>query len=533
MVPSPKRYRSAPSLVLATRGRAHHALRLALGLGACVALGSCAAGGPDDEDIIGWEDSGRPVISGMDAGLDAASGTLDAAGRPGADSGPGTTGGGTTGGGTTGGGTTGGGDAGPDAGGSPGASDAAPDGARNDAGPGGGTTGGGGDGGTSSAVVRFEKNVKISDDTGRGRQTEVALAAGPDGLVLAGWMDERATRVCAFSFSTDGGQTWSKNVSIPNSGGQFVGDPAVAIDAGGTLYAVCQQYINPGSTGNIRLMTSRDKGTSWSEIRSIQSAPDKPWAAGGVTPGTLYISWLGNPGGIKKSTDYGMTWGPIQSTGNIIHGTGITATSTGLVHVPYNLDSSRNQLRYLRSKDGGNTYEAPRDLVANMGTFCFSCNPRQHPIVGSDSDPTGKFVAMTWTSRMTGGQNDDDVWLVYSKDGGDTFTQPIRVNDNQNASRQFESWAAVDSYGRVHVAWTDFRNGGQNETWYARSSDPSKGFEPNIQVTDGRGSGSTDFLGDYKGIAVQGNDVLVVWQDTRNDSGDIYFARALGAAGPP
>ena len=89
---------------------------------------------------------------------------------------------------------------------------------------------------------------------------------------------------------------------------------------------------------------------------------------------------------------------------------------------------------------------------------------------------------------MTGGQNDDDVWLLYSSNGGDTWTQPIRVNDNTNASRQFESWVAVDNYGRVHVAWTDYRNG-MNETWYARSADPTRGFEANIQVTDGRGSG--------------------------------------------
>ena len=50
-----------------------------------------------------------------------------------------------------------------------------------------------------------------------------------------------------------------------------------------------------------------------------------------------------------------------------------------------------------------------------------------------------------------------------------------------------------------------------------------------MQITDGRGSGNTDFLGDYKGIAVSGPDVLVVWQDTRRDSGDIYFSRAVGS----
>jgi hypothetical protein len=380
--------------------------------------------------------------------------------------------------------------------------------------------------------VKWSKNVKLNDDTGKARQAEVAIAAGPDGLVIAGWMDERASRVCAFSFSTDGGATWSKNVSIALSGGVFVGDPAVAIDGGGTMYAVCQNYNNSqGSAGNIRMMTSKDKGKTWSDVKTIQSAPDKPWAQGGTDDGVVFVSWLGNPGGIKRSTDHGETWGEVQSLGQIIHGTAITTSTTGLTHVPYNLDSNRNQLRYLRSKDNGATWEKPVDLLPDMGTFCFSCSPRQHPIVGAGSDPTGKIVAITWASRMTGGEGDDDVWLLYSKDGGDTWTDPIKVNDNTSKSRQFESWVAVDPQGWVHVAWTDFRDGGKNETWYARSKDPTKGFEDNIQVTDGSGSGSTDFLGDYKGIAVQDGNVLVVWEDTRNDSGDIYFSRALGAAG--
>ena len=280
------------------------------------------------------------------------------------------------------------------------------------------------------------------------------------------------------------------------------------------------------------MMSSKDKGQTWSAVQTIQSAPDKPWATGGTADGELFVSWLGNPGGIKRSLDHGATFGPVQSTGNIVHGTAIVPSTSGLLHVPYNLDSDRNQLRYLRSKDNGSTYETPRDLIADMGTFCFTCNPRQHPIVGAAADSTGKFVAITWASTMTGGQGDDDVWVLYSKDGGDTWTKPIRVNDNTTKSRQFESWVAVDEKGRVHVAWTDYRDGGQNETFYARSADPTKGFEPNIQVTDGHGSGATDFLGDYKGIAVQGSDVLIVWQDTRRDSGDIYFARAAGAAAP-
>jgi hypothetical protein len=202
-----------------------------------------------------------------------------------------------------------------------------------------------------------------------------------------------------------------------------------------------------------------------------------------------------------------------------------------LVHVPYNLDSDRNQLRYMRSTDGGATWEKARDLLPDMGRFCFECSPRQHPIVGAAADRTGKTVAITWSSTLSGGEGDDDVWLLFSKDGGDTWTKPLRVNDNTKAARQFQAWVAVDECRRVHVAWTDLRNG-KNEVWYARSADPSQGFEANVQVTDGSGAATSDFIGDFKGLAVLGSDVLATWTDTRRDGGDIYFSRAVGAAAP-
>jgi hypothetical protein len=149
--------------------------------------------------------------------------------------------------------------------------------------------------------------------------------------------------------------------------------------------------------------------------------------------------------------------------------------------------------------------------------------------VGGGADPTGKYVALTWPAQRSG--DNEDIWLVYSSDGGDTWTDPLRVNDDDGSARQMQPWVAVDTHGRVHVAWTDMRND-RNETWYARSANPSEGFEANVQVTDESGSMPGGFLGDYKGITISGTDVIVVWQDTRSDDGDIYAARALNAAGP-
>jgi len=382
------------------------------------------------------------------------------------------------------------------------------------------------------APVTFGKNVKVNDDTGKAQQTEVTMATHPNGTIFVAWMDSRSNpRPCGYSVSKDGGETWSKNLLVTTKAGgsAFAGDPAAAIDDKGNLYAVCQDYASGGlGTNYVMLGHSKDQGATWSEFKRVNQSLDKPWI-GATGDGTVLLTWLGNPGGMKRSTDYGETWANPISLGYINHGTTVTFTNTDLVHVAYN--TSERTVTYRRSKDKGVTFEMARNL-SPQGTACRSpCSPRSHPIIGADSDPTGKVVAITWASRQEhdDAEGDDDVWVIVSSDSGDNFSDPIRVNDNMNMSRQFQSWVAVDSYGAVHVVWTDLRDNGMNNTYYARMTDIDKGFEPNVKVNDGAGR-PPSFLGDYKGIDIVGRDVVVTWQDTRNDTGDIYFARAKDAA---
>lgn len=391
----------------------------------------------------------------------------------------------------------------------------------------------GNDGPLNMAPVKFDPNVKVSDDPGRGQQAEVVMAAHPDGLIFAGWMDNRASPSrCGYSVSKDGGKTWSKNVfaSTQGTGGAFAGDPAVAIDDAGNLFAGCQDYASGGlGTNYVLLAHSKDDGATWTAFKRVNQSLDKPWL-GAVGDGTVLLSWLGNPGGVKRSTDFGATWGTPISLGFINHGTTMSTSLKGLVHMAYN--TGETTVTYRRSLDNGVTFEPARNL-SPQGQPCRSpCSPRSHPIVGSDTDPTGQVVAVTWASRQNhaDAEGDDDVWVIVSKDAGKTFTAPIRANDNMNPSRQFQSWVAVDAYGAVHAVWTDMRNNGANDTYYARMTDTAKGFEANVRVNDGSGR-AAGFLGDYKGIDVVGRDVVVIWTDTRSgDSGDIYFARARDAA---
>ena len=247
-----------------------------------------------------------------------------------------------------------------------------------------------------------------------------------------GWTSAR--RACARSRSRPtAARTWSRNVSIPNATGMFVGDPAVAIDGGGTMYAVCQEYVEVLTTGNIRMMTSTDRGATWSAIRTIQNAPDKPWAGGGTADGTVFVSWLGNAAGIKRSLDParpGDRHSPRQHHSRhrhhgVDHGPGSRPLQPRLESQPAPLPAQQEQRRR-----PGMPPAISSPTWARSASAAIRGSTRSS---ASATDPTGRIVAITWSSRMPGGQADDDVWLLYSKDGGDTWTQPSRVNDNTTA----------------------------------------------------------------------------------------------------
>ena len=79
------------------------------------------------------------------------------------------------------------------------------------------------------------------------------------------------------------------------------------------------------------------------------------------------------------------------------------------------------------------------------------------------------------------------------------------MNDNTTASRQFEAWVAVDNHGRVHVAWTDYRDGGQNEN----TGTPALPIRPKVSKrTPGDGWGTAaarrTSSANYKGITSAG-----------------------------
>lgn len=128
-----------------------------------------------------------------------------------------------------------------------------------------------------------------------------------------------------------------------------------------------------------------------------------------------------------------------------------------------------------------------------------------------------------------------NISFMKSTNEGDTFSDPINVNDEESDGGCSFPAMAVDNDDNIYVVWQDYRNhlpskeSSNPDIYLAKSNDGGESFGPNIRVNDGI-SLASQWNPD---IAVsEDGGVYVVWQDARNDQSggdadwDIYFAKS-------
>ena len=133
----------------------------------------------------------------------------------------------------------------------------------------------------------------------------------------------------------------------------------------------------------------------------------------------------------------------------------------------------------------------------------------------------GPFM-FCWGDQRNG-EDDTNVWLSCSKDNGETWTQPIRVNDNDESSHQFFPWFDVDqSNGHLYFVFYDRRNYEDKRTdvFFGQIWEMVVVHLPMFRVSESPFIPTNKvFFGDYNNISVHQGVVRPIW--TRLENGKL------------
>jgi len=354
----------------------------------------------------------------------------------------------------------------------------------------------------------------------------------------------------SYYFSFDGGLNWNRNPMNSNLG--VWGDPCLVIDTLGYYYFFHLSYPSAATwLDQIVCQRSVNNGLSWSSGSGIgKNSPkeqDKEWACINTRNNEIYVSWTqfdsygtNNPAKksnimFSKSADQGITWSTALQI-NEIPGNCVDSDSTVEGAVPavgpngeiYVSWAGPEGLVFDRSLDGGLTWLGSDIFVCDIpGGWDYGVpgiyRANGLPVTCCDvsNGPNRGTIYINWTDeRSTTPLGQDlDVWLVKSTDGGNTWSSPIRVNNDAPGKQQFFTWMSVDQVtGYVWFVFYDRRNYPDTRTdvFMAVSKDGGNTFE-NFKVSESPFIPNENiFFGDYTGISAHNNIVRPIW--TRLDS---------------
>jgi len=369
----------------------------------------------------------------------------------------------------------------------------------------------------------------------------------PDNLVI-GWRQfDTVTsdfRQAGVAYSHDGGETW--HVNGPLQPGQFRSDPVLAADSLGDFY-----YYSISSVTSGAFFVSTDKGVTWTgPIAS--PAGDKNWQtidnSGGPGDGHIYALWNSQftccaaGTDFTRSTDGTISFdGPYALPQHPKWGTDDVGPDGELYIVGSTLNQGGHLI--LRSDNADDAVATPTFPLARSidlgGQTAINGTPNPGGLLGQvwvavdrSSGPSRGNVYVLGSVDPPG-SDPLDVHLIRSTDGGQSWSTPLRVNDDatSNGAYQWFGTMSVAPDGRIDVVWNDTRNGGAtfSELYYAYSTDAGLSFSAGQPVSlpydSTLGHPVQTKIGDYYDMVSDAAAANLAWAATFNGEQDVYFLR--------
>lgn len=456
--------------------------------------------------------------------------------------------------------------------------------------------GGAGTAAEAPSSVIAGHNRRLGSDAPGGRAKDApGLAVNPaDARHVVEVDTDVFNKRCDVHASFDSGMTWRETSLVAPAGypeppcdaGQSAAnlDGGIVFGASGRVY-VAFASTKSGEGRSVLVARSDDGGRTFSP-----GVVAMPGATGASPPSygapKIAVQMVGggdrvfvaagrsNGAWVARSDDGGTSWTvPVDAAGGA--GTEITqpvVTAAGDVAIGWR--SSDSFIVVGRSSDGGATW-TKTNAAANAPSAVYPrlvADPNENRVyVAYSPGPPPRPAGSTGSATPEVGRQpndhfippDADVLVARSADGGATWAQPVRVNDdpvgNNVAQRHPNMSVAPD--GRLDVVWHDRRHGYRSprdshagngearlgDTYYAFSTDGGASFSANHRITDR--IINVDIGLDYRccaywtfgpvSVPLGAGRILVAWMDSREgsfdtDNQDIYLStvdlRGSGAA---
>ncbi|MEZ4320198.1 MAG: sialidase family protein [Myxococcota bacterium] len=367
------------------------------------------------------------------------------------------------------------------------------------------------------------------------------MCVAPDGAVYVVWVDDRTGTPNVWMNRKlpqgERDQDWlPAAVQVNQFGDSNVWNPDVACDANGLVYIVWEDDRDGEvESHQIYAQVSNTQGASWlPEDRLLEQDPDG--RSNSFNPRIVtadpkvYVVWSDNINGafdilMAQSYNRGIEW---ETTPVRIESDDpgeawsafpqITLNGSENVYITWEDFrgggagiASGSDVYFSKSFDGGINFSEDKRLDITDGDGMHNSFV---PKIAND----GNNVYVVWHDDRNGEAN--DVYMAYSADGGNTWSQDQRANSNQ--AGLFQSlYPDVCVSGNVgHVGWHDAREGGFFRAFYNRAMAGNwAGAEFRLDPYKSEGQrGSTQVS-----MACAGDLIAAAWLDEIADEQDFGF----------
>lgn len=355
-------------------------------------------------------------------------------------------------------------------------------------------------------------------------------------------------------YSTNGGYTW-QDVALTSPYGVF-GDPCLVTDTGGNFYfyhlAQNPHIFNwPDWADRVILQTSTDGGQTWDTgtytgLNTYPKVQDKAWGA--VDPNTNYtaVCWTQfdeylSPSPLDSSRlmfslskGPGKGWsaplriaalaGDCADVGTTVEG---CVPAFGLNEEIYATWGLNDTIYFNSSPDTGNTWMPREKAIATQpGGWAYSvpglnrCNGMAVTMLDHSNSLNRGNLYVCWSDTRNGAE-DADVFFIKSNDSGNTWSAPLRVNDDPPGKENFMQASCIDqATGDIYVLFFDRRNYSDwnTDVYMAYSFNGGNSFT-NVKVSATPFMPDSNyFFGDYISISAHNGCVRAAWM--RMDGGN-------------